>query len=254
MQRVTLGNSGIEVSRLCIGTGTNGWGGSSNQTRLGFDRCVHLLRYAYERGITFWDSADQYGSHRHVREALHAVGRERVVVTTKTTSRTPHDVEADVHRFLREQGTDYLDIVLLHCLTEPDWPQRYRACMDTLSRLKEQGTIRALGVSCHNFGAFQAAAAEPWVDVVLARINYAGVSMDAPPDRVLPVLDRMHAAGKGIYGMKVVGAGRLTHDVRKAIRFVLDLPSVDALVLGMQSETEIDEDVDLVEELTLAPV
>jgi aryl-alcohol dehydrogenase-like predicted oxidoreductase len=254
MQRVILGQSGIEVSRLCIGTGTSGWGGRSNQTRLGFDRLVHLLRYAYDRGITFWDSADQYGSHPHVREALRAVGRQNVVVTTKTVSRTPQGAEADIHRFLRELGTDYLDIVLLHCLTEPDWPARYAATMERLTRLKEQGRIRALGVSCHNFGAFQHAARQPWVEVVLARINYAGVSMDAAPEEVVPVLDRMHAAGKGIYGMKVVGAGRLTGDRRRAIRYVLGLPSVHAIVIGMESEAEIDEDVELVEELTLAPV
>lgn len=253
MQRVSLGNSGIQVSRLCIGTGSNGWGGSSSQTRLGFDRLVHLLRYAYDRGITFWDSADQYGSHRHVREALRQVGRERVVVTTKTTSRTPKDVATDVQRFLHEQGADYLDVVLLHCLMEPDWPQRYRGAMDALSRLKEEGVIRALGVSCHNFGAFQSAAREPWVDVVLARINYAGVSMDAAPEEVIPVLDQMHAGGKGIYGMKVVGNGKLTADVRRAVRFVIDLPSVDALVIGMQSEAEIDQNVDLVEALSLVP-
>lgn len=253
MQRVTLGKTGIEVSRLCIGTGTNGWGGSSNQTRLGFDRCVHLLRYAHDRGISFWDSADQYGSHTHVREALRQVGRSNVVVTTKTTSRSPGAVEADVHRFLREQGTDYLDIVLLHCLTEPDWPRRFASSMEALTRLKKAGLVRAVGVSCHNFGAFQSAARQSWVEVVLARINYAGVSMDASPDDVIPVLDEMHAAGKGIYGMKVVGAGRLTHDPRRAIRYVLDLPSVDAIVLGMQSEAEIDEDVNLVESLTLVP-
>ncbi len=253
MQRVTLGNTGIEVSRLCIGTGTNGWGGRSNQTRLGFDRCVHLLRYAYDRGITFWDSADEYGSHAHVKEALRQVGREHVVVTTKTTSRTPRGVEEDVHRFLREQGTDYLDVVLLHCLTEPDWPRRYAASMDALSRLQGQGLVRAVGVSCHNFGAFQNAARQPWVEVVLARINYAGVSMDAPPDEVLPVLQEMHDAGKGIYGMKVVGAGKLTGDRRRAIRYVLGLPSVDAIVIGMQSEAEVDEDADLVEEFSLVP-
>lgn len=253
MQRVTLGKTGIEVSRLCIGTGTSGWGGSSNQTRLGFDRCVHLLRYAYSRGITFWDAADQYGSHEHVREALRTAGRRSVVVTTKTTSRTPQSVEADVQRFLRELGTDYLDIVLLHCLTEPDWPERYADSTATLTRLKERGLIRALGVSCHNFGAFRQAAQEPWVEVVLARINYAGVSMDAPPEQVVPVLEEMHAAGKGVYGMKVVGAGRLTGDPRKAIHYVLELPSVDALVIGMQSKAEIDQDVDLVGELSLVP-
>ena len=158
-----------------------------------------------------------------------------------------------MQRFRRELDTDYLDIVLLHCLTEPDWPNRYASSMQALTRLKDAGVIRALGVSCHNFGAFQNAAREPWVEVVLARINYAGVSMDAPPEQVVPVLEQMHAAGKGIYGMKVVGAGRLTHDPRRAIRYVLDLPSVDALVLGMLSEAEIDEDVGLVEELSLVP-
>jgi aryl-alcohol dehydrogenase-like predicted oxidoreductase len=253
MERVTLGATGIEVSRLCIGTGTSGWGGSSNQTRLGVGRCVHLLRYAFERGITFWDSADQYGSHPHVREALRGVGRERVVLTTKTTSRTPREAVADVQRFLRELDTEYLDIVLLHCLTQPDWTQRYASTMEALSRLRETGTIRALGVSCHNFEAFRNAAREPWVEVVLARINYAGVSMDAAPEEVVPVLQEMHEAGKGIYGMKVVGAGRLTHDPRRAIRYVLGLPCVDAIVIGMQSEAEIDEDVELVDELRLVP-
>jgi 1-deoxyxylulose-5-phosphate synthase len=253
MQRVTLGKTGIEVTRLCIGTGSDGWSGSSAQTRLGFEPCLHLLRYAYDRGIRFWDSADAYGSHPHVREALRQVGRENVVVTTKTTSRTPEEVEADVHRFLREQGSDYLDIVLLHCLTEPDWTSRYRSSMDALSRMKERGLVRAVGVSCHNFGAFRAAAQDPWVEVVLARINYAGVSMDAAPEEVVPVLDEMHTAGKGIYGMKVVGNGKLTGDVRKAVRYVMDLPSVDSLVIGMRSEAEIDQNVDLVEELSLVP-
>jgi aryl-alcohol dehydrogenase-like predicted oxidoreductase len=253
MQRVTLGSSGLDVSRLAIGTGTSGWGGRSNQTRLGFDRCVRLLRYAFDRGITFWDSADQYGSHPHLREALRQVGRERVVLTTKTTSRTPAEVEADVHRFRRELGTDYLDVVLLHCLSEPDWPRRYAESMGALSRLRQAGLIRALGVSCHDFGAFRSAAAEPWVEVVLARINYAGVSMDAPPEQVVPVLEAMHAAGKGVYGMKVVGAGRLVRERRRAVRYVLALPSVDAIVLGMESEREVDEDADLVEEMALVP-
>jgi predicted aldo/keto reductase-like oxidoreductase len=181
------------------------------------------------------------------------VSRPNVVVTTKTVSRTPHEVEADVHRFLREQGTDYLDIVLLHCLTEPDWPERYASGMEALTRMKEAGLLRAVGVSCHNFGAYQNAARQPWVEVVLARINYAGVSMDAPPADVVPVLDEMHAAGKGIYGMKVVGAGRLALDPRRAIRYVMGLTSVHAIVIGMQSEAEIDDDVELVEELSLVP-
>ena len=186
MQQVMLGNSGIEVSRLCIGTGTVGWSGSSNQTRkLGTEGLIDLLCYAYDSGVRFWDTADQYGSHPHVREALRRLPRDQVVITTKTTSRTPAGVRDDVERFLRELGTDYADIVLLHCLTEDDWTTRYEDCMEALTKCQAQGLIRAVGVSCHDFEAFKLAAITPWVEVVLARINYAGVIMDASPEEVI---------------------------------------------------------------------
>ncbi len=255
MQQVTLGDSGIEVSRLCIGTGTVGWSGSSNQTRkLGMEGLVDLLCYAYDSGVRFWDTADQYGSHPHVRAALQRLPRDQVVVTTKTTSRTPAGVREDVERFLREMGTDYADIVLLHCLTEADWTSRYADCMDALSKCQDQGLLRAVGVSCHDFDAFKLAAATPWVEVVLARINYDGVSMDASPEEVVPVMDDMSARGKGIYGMKVYGAGKLLHDRRRALEYVLDLPSVNAIVLGMESKAEVDENVELMEVLSGVPV
>ena len=253
MRQITLGNSGIRTSQLAIGTGTVGWAGSSNQTRLGFDECVELLCYAYDRGVAFWDVADQYGSHPQTAAALRDVGRENVVVTSKTTSRTGPTVTADVERFCRELDTDYVDIVLLHCLMEADWTSRFADSMDALSRAQERGLVRAVGVSCHDFGAFCTAAASPWVEVVLARINYAGLQMDAPPPDVVPVIEEMHYAGKGVYGMKVVGCGQLGHDVRGALRYVLDLGCVDAIVLGMESFDEIDENVELMEELALVP-
>lgn len=255
MQQVTLGSSGIEVSRLCIGTGTVGWNGSSNQTRqLGTQGLIDLLCYAYDSGVRFWDTADQYGSHPHVREALRLLPRDQVVVTTKTTSRTASGVRQDVERFLDELGTDYADIVLLHCLKEHDWTTRYQDCMEALSACQAQGKIRAVGVSCHDFDAFKLAAATPWVEVVLARINYDGILMDASPAEVIPVMDEMSARGKGIYGMKVYGAGKLLHDRRRALEFVLNLSSVDAVVLGMENEAEVDENVELMEALTGVPV
>ena len=155
MREITLGNSGIRTSQLAIGTGTVGWAGSSNQTRLGFDECVDLLCYAYDRGVAFWDVADQYGSHPETAAALRDVGRENVVVTSKTTSRTGPTVTADIERFCRELDTDYVDIVLLHCLTEADWTSRYADSMEALGRAQERGLVRAVGVSCHDFGAFQ---------------------------------------------------------------------------------------------------
>ncbi len=249
IDQVQLGLSGLSVSRLCFGTGTNGWNNRSNQGDLGVERLSYLLRFAHEHGVNFWDTADQYGTHPHVAAALEEVGREEAVVTTKTVSRTGPGVKKDVERFLRELRTEYLDIVLLHCLTEADWPARMQAPMDVLSRLKEQGRVRAVGVSCHDFGAFQTTARTPWVDVVLARVNYAGHAMDAGPDQVVPVIEQMAAAGKGVYGMKVVGGGsELTRDPAKALRFLLGIPAVHAMVLGMMNEEQILENIGLVGE------
>jgi predicted aldo/keto reductase-like oxidoreductase len=118
--------------------------------------------------------------------------------------------------------------------------------MDAMSKAKERGIVRAVGVSCHNFGAFQAAATCDWVEVVLARINHAGLHMDAPPEEVIPVLEQMHRRGKGIYGMKVMGCGQLSDDPARAIQFVLNLGSVDAIVLGMEDESEVDRNLDLI--------
>ena len=158
LEKVELGLSGLSVSPLCFGTGTNGYNGRSNQGDLGLERLSDLLCYAYDRGIRFWDTADGYGTHPHVAHAQQRVGRENVTLTTKTTSREPQAVRADIERFLGELKTDYLDIVLLHCQTNADWPERDRAAMDVLSEYKERGIIRAVGVSCHDFGAFCSAA------------------------------------------------------------------------------------------------
>ncbi len=161
MDTVDLGLTGLRVSRLCFGTGTNGWGGSSNQSRLGLKGLSGLLRFAHDHGVRFWDTADQYGTHRHVAEALKGLDRDSVVLTTKTTSRTEDGVTGDVERFLREAGTDVVDIVLLHCLTQSDWPERFPGAMDALSRARDRGLIRSVGVSCHDFGAFETAAETP---------------------------------------------------------------------------------------------
>jgi predicted aldo/keto reductase-like oxidoreductase len=216
---------------------------------MGFDRCVDMLTYAYERGIRFFDSADQYGSHPEVAETLRRVGRENVVVTTKTTARNRDEALKAIPRFLKELKTDHLDIVLLHCMTNAEWPRTMRPVMDVLSDFKRQGILRAVGVSCHDFGAFKAASDEPWVEVVLARLNYSGVLMDEHPDHVTRVVRKMHKSGKGIYAMKVVGQKQLASEWRHAVRFVHDLDCVDAMVLGMESKEEVDRNVDYIEEL-----
>jgi len=250
LEKVEFGLSGLSVSPLCFGTGTNGYNNRSNQSELGLERLSDLLCYAYDRGIRFWDTADGYGTHPHIAHAHQRVGRENVTLTTKTTSREKQAVRDDIERYLSELKTDYLDIVLLHCQTNADWPQSDRAAMDVLSEYKDRGIIRALGVSCHDFGAFSAAADSDWVDVVLARINYAGHAMDDTPENVAAVIGRMAESGKGIYAMKVVGGGtELTQDPRKAIHYSFAVDGVHALVLGMMDEQQIDENLGYLEEI-----
>ncbi len=254
IRKVSLGETGIEVSELCSGSGTSGWGGSSDQTRLGKKEFIELLIYGYQRGISFWDSADQYGSHAHVRAALKEIGRENIVFTTKTCATTRAEAEKDIARFLKETGTDYLDIVLMHCMTSTNWADERSSVVDALEEAKQKGIIRAHGVSCHHFGAFQSAAKNPWVDVVLARVNHSGVHMDASVPEVIEVIEEMHERGKGIYGMKVLGAGDLSGDVIGSLAFVRELECVDAIVIGMTSREQIDQNVDFFEEPVLAGV
>jgi 1-deoxyxylulose-5-phosphate synthase len=125
---VTLGSTGIKTSRLAMGTGTVGSGHHSNQTALGVKGLSDLLLNGYDNGLRFFDAADSYGSHPHVAEALKHVQRDKVTVLTKTWARDPATARADLDRFRRELGTDYLDICLMHCLTEADWTERYKGC------------------------------------------------------------------------------------------------------------------------------
>jgi|HubBroStandDraft_1064217.scaffolds.fasta_scaffold41064_2 aryl-alcohol dehydrogenase-like predicted oxidoreductase len=238
---VSLGNTGIRTSRLAMGTGTIGSGHHSNQTALGMKGLSDLLLNGYDHGLRFFDSADAYGSHPHVAEALKRVPRDQVTVLTKTFSRDPKSARADLDRFRRELGVDYIDICLMHCLTEGDWTERFEGVMDVLSEAKEKGIIRAHGCSCHSIEALRAAAKSPWVEVDLARINPIGSHMDSSPQEVASVLREMKAAGKGIIGMKILGQGDLRGRVDDAIRYALSLGVLDAFTIGAENKAEQED-------------
>jgi aryl-alcohol dehydrogenase-like predicted oxidoreductase len=235
---VTLGNTGIQTSRLAMGTGTVGWGGHSNQTGLGVNGLSSLLLNGYDNGLRFFDAADAYGSHPHVADALRQVKRDKVTILTKTFSRDPKGARADLDRFRRELGTDYLDVVLIHCVTEDDWTTRFRGVMDVLSEAKQKGVIRSHGVSCHSIGALRAAAKSPWVEVDLVRINPIGAHMDADPDTVVSVMRQMKASGKGLIGMKILGQGALRNRQDEAIKYALSLGLLDSFTIGAESKAE----------------
>ena len=238
---IILGKTGIRTTRLAMGTGTIGFGGASNQTRLGNSPLTRLLLDGYnDNGLRFFDSADSYGSHPYVAEALKHIPRDKVVVLTKTDTRDAAGVRADLDRFRKELGVDYIDIVLIHCVTEGDWTTRYRGVMDVLSEAKQKGVIRAHGVSCHSLPALKAAAASPWVEVDLVRLNPIGSHMDADPATVISVIEQMRAQGKGIIGMKILGQGDLRDKPAEAIRYALGTGVLDAFTIGAESKKEQD--------------
>jgi aryl-alcohol dehydrogenase-like predicted oxidoreductase len=238
---VTLGKTGIQTSRLAMGTGTVGVGHHSHQTALGVKGLSELLLTGYDHGLRFFDAADSYGSHPHVAEALKHVPRDKVTVLTKTWARDPDTARADLERFRRELGTEHIDVCLMHCLTEGDWTERYRGVMDVLAEAKEKGIIRAHGCSCHSIEALRAAARSPWVEVDLVRINPIGSHMDADPETVASVIREMRTAGKGVVGMKILGEGDLRNRQDEALKYALGLNLLDAFTIGAENKAEQED-------------
>src|SRR5229473_123588 len=216
---VTLWSTGIKTSRLAMGTGTVGYDHHSNQTALGVKGLSELLLNGYDHGLRFFDAADSYGSHAHVAEALKHVSRDKVTVLTKTWARDAAGLRADLDRFRRELGTDYLDVCLMHCVTEADWTTRFRGAIDAL----------------------RAAAKSPWVEIDLARINPIGSHMDAGPETVVGVLREMKAAGKAVVGMKILGQGDLRGRQSEALRYAQSLGVLDAFTIGAESRSEQED-------------
>ena len=247
---VSLGRS-LRATRLGMGFGMRGWNRQSNLSRRGLDHAERVIAHAYDQGIRFFDHADLYGSHEYFARAMRGKPRDSYFVTTKIwfhpqglpEGERP-DADVAVKRFLRECQSEYIDLVQIHCMMRPDWTREMRRQMDILERLKEQGLIRAHGVSCHSLGALSGVIEEPWVDVVHARINPYGVKMDGPADQVLPVLQKIHAAGKGVIGMKIVGEGEFSNQPDKleaSIRFVVNSGVVDVMIVGFETTQDIDD-------------
>jgi predicted aldo/keto reductase-like oxidoreductase len=253
--QVALGCTGIRASRLAQGTGFRGWARGSDQTRMGqkdFDRLIH---HGLNRGINFFDAADSYGSHPYLKKALGRIPRERYVLLTKLWPRKENWITPsggafeEVERFRKELDTDIIDVCLLHMMLDENWPAQFRRVMDELSVLKQRGKVRALGVSCHDLKALKQAATQPWVDVILARINHKGGKehgMDGSVEEVSKVLKQARSTGKAVVGMKVFGGGSLTKpdEMNASLRYLLHGQLVDALTIGMTTPQQIDDTIE----------
>jgi len=249
---VKLGKTGIQSSFLAQGTGFNGGGHASDHTRLGQEGFTQLIHRSMDQGVNFWDTADLYGSHEFVRNALKGISRDKYVLLSKLWPRKENwlnpsgGATEEVNRFRKELGVETIDICLIHCMMNAQWPTEYERIREELATLKQKGAVRAVGVSCHDFGALKVAAENPWVDVILARINHMGggrYSMDGTVEEISAVLRNARANGKAIIGMKIFGAGRLVKPEEKdaSLKYVIGNDLIDAMTVGMLSKEQIDD-------------
>lgn len=251
VDQVTLGKTGLKLSRLGIGTGSKG---GSVQRELGADGFNRLIHYAYDQGITYIDTAENYRTHTMVREAIKDLPREKLFIQSKMPGVPEKPLEV-LDRYRKELGIEYIDSLLTHCSITADWDDERRRVLDALEEAKDKKIIRALGVSCHSLPALTTAARLDWVDVNLVRINPQGHYMDTPAEiwdatsdnsHLPPVLKQikvMRQNNHGVIGMKIIGDGDFTNpeDREKSIRFTMQSGLTDAVVIGFKSPAEIDE-------------
>ena len=254
--QVKLGKTGIRTTFLGMGTGFSGGNRSSNITRAGVAESV--IKSAFDKGIRFFDCADSYGTHPFTTAALKGIPRDEYTLGTKiwlSQGGIPEPERPDanivIDRFRKELNTDYLDLVQIHCMTDPKWTDVQKKQMDILENLKAKNIIKAHGVSVHSLDAMEACLENPWVDVVHVRVNPYGESMDnRDPAKVIPVIEKLHKSGKGIIGMKLIGNGKYKNDSEKidnALKYVLGLGSVDMVIVGFEEPGQIDNYIQRIE-------
>lgn len=251
--QVTLGKTGIKMSRLGIGTGVNS---GHDQVGAGKDAFIKLIRHAYDQGITYIDTAERYETFPWIGDAIKGLPREKLFIQSKIPDQ-PDDVLAAIDRHRLNYKTDYIDSMLIHCMTKPGWTDDWKRVMDGFNEAKEKKWIRAKGVSCHTLAALQNAVDSNWTEVHLVRINPMGRYMDGVksawgPDAsvdVNPVIEQiktMHAKGHGVIGMKIYGNGDFKNpdDREKSIRFAMSHPQIDAIVVGFTEPKQVEDTIE----------
>lgn len=241
-----LGKTGISCTLLGMGTGFKAWNNQSGLTRKGHAAFIALLKHAYARGLRYFDMADMYGAHPYMREVLESgdLDRAQLTLLTKTVSRTPDKIRSDLERFRQELHVGHIDIVMMHCVNDADWPEKLAPCLDALEEAKSKGVIGAHGISTHSQQALEIAAENEWVDVILARLNPFGLKMDAKPEKVAPVLKKANQNGKGVLAMKIAGEGQCREKIAQSLRYVIGLDCVHAMPIGFLAPQEVDSAIE----------
>lgn len=244
MERKVLGNTNIEVSKLCFGSLTM----TPFQANLSIKEGAYLINYAYDKGINFLDTAEIYENYGYIKEALKGIKRENYHIATKTYAYTKELARESLELALKEINTDYIDIFLLHEMESIHTIRGHFEAIEYLVKAKEQGKIRAIGISTHKVAGVLGAKEIKEIEIIHPIINKYGIGIhDGTIEDMLAEVKACHSLGKGIYGMKPLGGGHLIKEIECAFNFVKNIPYVDSIAIGLQSIEEIDSNIELLQ-------
>lgn len=244
MEKTRLGNTDIEVSRLCFGSLTM----TPFQANLSVSQGAYLIEYAYNKGINFIDTAEIYENYNYIKAALKGIKREDFVIATKTYAYTAEMAKHSLELALKELDTDYIDLFLLH---EQESIHTVRGHFDAIEyflKAKKEGKIRSIGLSTHRIAGAIAARDVKEIEVIHPIVNKSGIGIqDGNIEEMLNILKEVYDLSKGIYAMKPLGGGHLIKEAESAFNFVRSIPFINSIAIGMQSVDEIDANILLLE-------
>lgn len=235
MQYIKLGNTDIEVSRLCFGALVIG----PLQINLSVKEGASVILKGFEKGINFIDTAELYGTYPHIREAV-KTWRKRPIISTKSYAYSWEGAKMSLEKARKELDMDVIDIFLLHEQESRHTLRGHREALDYYISQKEKGVIRAVGVSTHNVEVVEACSEMPEIDVIHPLINLRGIGIgDGTVEEMLAAIKKASNAGKGIYSMKPLGGGNLLNIFHQCLDFILNIPYIHSIAVGMQTEDEV---------------
>jgi predicted aldo/keto reductase-like oxidoreductase len=233
-----LGNTGIKVSKLCFGSLTLG----PLQGRLSIEKGAEVIIRALELGVNFIDTAEYYNTYPYIKKALKE--KEGVVIATKSYAYSYQGMEKSIKRALNELGVEQIDIFLLHEQESFLTFKGHRGAFKCLEDAKKKGIIKAIGISTHCVGMVRSAVYIPEIEIIHPIVNFKGLGIkDGTIEEMLKEIKKAYEIGKGIYGMKPLGGGNFISCYDKAMEYVLNIPYLHSIAVGMRTKEEVEANV-----------
>jgi len=244
MEYRKLGKTGIEVSRLCFGGLTVG----PLQSNMTFEDGGKVIESALNSGVNFIDTAQMYETYGHIRHGIKNFNRNDLVICSKSYAYSTETAEESLMEALKELNTDYIDVFLLHEQESEHTIRGHYEALEYYMRMKEKGIIRAVGLSTHRVSGVLGALKYDEIEIIHPIINKAGLGIqDGSIEEMLQAVDAFHKKGGGVFGMKPIGGGNLISSVDECFDYVLGLPMLDSIAVGMQSVAEVEANVAIFE-------